>query len=569
MHVPAGKGGDPRALYRQAAAALDHGDWPLAQRLAEFLAPHTRGHGGVHYIAGVAALQMQQLDRAIGHLRQAADQGTGHPEYLAQYARALSMAHRHAEAVAAADRALAQDCTDAVVLDTLGSVYSRANAHGTAIEAYRRACALEPAHAGFRFNLATSHMVTGDIEAAGREFEACIAADPGYWRGYLALAQLRRYTQAHNHVDTLAAQIARHPGDAGAQLYLHMALAKELEDLGDYPRAFDHYTRGKAAQRKIEGPSAERDAATFAAVRRWFDRPLEAAPGHDSAEPIFVLGMPRSGTTLTDRILSMHSHVHSAGELADFGVALWNAGGRRGRSLAGVLASLDPRFNAWEALGRAYVDGTRAVGTGRSPRFVDKLPHNFLHIGFIARALPNAKIVCLRREPMDTCLSNFRQPFSPGLPDYAYAQDLLDTGRYYLLFDRLMAFWRERLPRTDPGTALRSPGRRPGTRHARAARLLRPAVGGRLPAFRGQPRAGLHGQRGAGAFGHEPRLGAALETLRRPARSAAQAAVRRRGRRRRLSPGARVDHHDAVDRTGRHAQLAAGAQGFDHHVHVS
>src|SRR5690606_40686370 len=131
--------------------------------LAEALAPHARGHGGVHYIAGAAALQMQQLDRAIGHLRQAADQAAGHPEYLAQYARALSIAHRHAEAVAAADRAMARDPADAVVLDTLGSVYSRANAHGRAIEAYRRACDLEPGHAGFRFNLATSHMIGGDM----------------------------------------------------------------------------------------------------------------------------------------------------------------------------------------------------------------------------------------------------------------------------------------------------------------------------------------------------------------------------------------------------------------------
>lgn len=446
MNRPTGRGTDPRELYRQAAAALDRGDWPLAQRLAEVLAPHARGHGGVHYIAGVAALQMQQVPRAINHLRQAADHDPAQPGYLAQYARALSIGHRHAEATVAADRAMALAGADAVTLDTLGSVYSRANAHGPAIEAYRRACALVPGHAGFRFNLATSHMVHGDLDAAQREYEACIAADPGYWRGHLALAQLRRCTPGHNHVQTLTERIARHPGDADAQLYLHMALGKELEDLGDYPGALDHYSRGKAAQRKREGPSTERDAAMFAAVRRWFDRPVAEAPGHDSTEPVFVLGMPRSGTTLTDRILSMHSQVHSAGELADFGVALWNAGGRAGRSLAGVLANLDPGFRDWEALGRAYVESTRAAGTGRTPRFVDKLPHNFLHVGFIARALPNAKIVCLRRNPMDTCLSNFRQPFAPGLPDYGYALDLLDTGRYYLQFDALMAFWRQQMP---------------------------------------------------------------------------------------------------------------------------
>ena len=446
MRVPPGRGADPRELYRQAAAALDRGDWPLAQRLAGALASHAHGHGGVHYIAGVASLQMQQVRRAIEHLRLAADHGPGQPEYLAQYARALSSGHRHAEATAVADRAMALDCKDAVTFDTLGSVYSLANAHGPAVEAYRRACGLMPGHAGFRFNLATSHMVQGDMDAARREYEACIAADPGYWRGYLALAQLRSCTPADNHVQALLAQLANHPDDVGAQLYLHMALAKELEDLGDYPEAFEHYTRGRAAQRRMEGPSAERDAATFASMRRWFDRPLQEAPGHDSREPIFVLGMPRSGTTLTDRILSMHSQVHSAGELANFGVAVWNAGGRSARSLPGVLANLDPGFNAWEALGRSYVASTRAAGTGRTPRFVDKLPHNFLYIGFIARALPNARIICLRRDPMDTCLSNFRQPFSPGLPDYAYSLDLLDIGRYYLLFDKLMAFWRQQMP---------------------------------------------------------------------------------------------------------------------------
>lgn len=445
MNATAG-GIDPRALYARAIEALNRRDWPMAQRLAAEVAPHAPRHGGVHFIAGVAALQMQQIPLALGHLQRATDYTPDRADYLAQYARALASSHQLHEAIAAADRAMSLPCEDAMTFDTLGVVYSRAQTHDRAAEAFRRAAELMPGHANFRFNMATSYVFHGDMEAAEREYEACVAADPTYWRAYLALAQLRKQTREHNHVDRMLALLARYPDDAEAQLYLHMSLAKEMEDFGDYPQAFEHYAKGKGAQRAKMGPSAERDAATFAALQRWFDRPLADAKGHDSAEPIFVLGMPRSGTTLTDRILSTHSQVGSAGELVNFGVALQRATGRPARSLLDTISSLDPAFAAWEALGKAYIDSTRPAGTGRTPRFVDKLPHNFLYAGFIARALPKAKIVCLRRDPMDTCLSNFRQLFAPDLPNYAYSLDLLDTGRYYLLFDRLMAFWRHQMP---------------------------------------------------------------------------------------------------------------------------
>jgi hypothetical protein len=99
----------------------------------------------------------------------------------------------------------------------------------------------------------------------------------------------------------------------------------------------------------------------------------------------------------------------------------------------------------WAALGERYVTSTRPA-TGRQPHFIDKLPHNFLYAGWIARALPRAKIICLRRDPLDTCLSNFRQLFAPQSPNFGYSFDLLDTGRYYALFDRLMAHWQRVLP---------------------------------------------------------------------------------------------------------------------------
>ena len=436
---------DPVRTYGQAIEALNAGRWVEAQQLAAQVASSAPRHGGVHYIAGVAALQLQQLPLALGHLQRAAHYSPERADYLAQYARALAIAFRMQEALQVADAAMRLPCDDAVACDTLGVVYSRANMHAQAAEAFRRAVERMPGHANYRFNLATSLVFYGQLEAAEREFEACLAADPRYWRAHVSLAQLRRQSLDRNHIDRLEAIIPAQSHDDEAQLYLNVALAKEYEDIGEYPHAFDHYQAGKSAHRKHIGDTVARDAAMFDAIRRYFDGLAGAARGDESGEPIFVMGMPRTGTTLVDRILSAHPEVHSAGELNNFGVVVQMMGQRPARTLADSLEALGSRQPDWARLGRHYIDSTRP-NTGHTPRFTDKLPHNFLYAGFIARALPNARLLCLRRDAMDTCLSNFRQLFALESPNYDYSFDILDTGRYYLQFDRLMRYWREAMP---------------------------------------------------------------------------------------------------------------------------
>jgi hypothetical protein len=155
--------------------------------------------------------------------------------------------------------------------------------------------------------------------------------------------------------------------------------------------------------------------------------------------------MPRTGTTLVERVLSSHEKVFAAGELPDFSLVL-----KRITATAGNMV-LDPatlRAAAAAdggAMGEAYLQSTRPR-TGHTAHFIDKMPLNFFYAGLIHRALPNARIICLRRNPLDTCLSNFRQLFATRFPYYRYAYDLLDTGRYYALFDALMAHWRELMP---------------------------------------------------------------------------------------------------------------------------
>ncbi len=437
--------GDRSALTHAALDALQRGDWRQAQSAAQAALQTFSGDADAHFALGVALLEQRQMQAAAEHLQHAMQIAPLRTDCAAQCARALSLLQRLPDALAAADIALALAPRDAYSLDTLGVVYSRANAHARAAQVFRRAIELMPKRASYRFNLAASLTFCGEIDAAEAEYEACLALEPHHWRAHSALSQLRRQTPERNHIARLQALLPAAQGQPDALLHLHHALAREHEDLGQYPQAFEHLRTGKAARRSVIAYDSQRDSDLFDALIAALPEPIKEAPGCDSREPIFIVGMPRSGTTLVERVLSSHPQVHSAGELQNFGVALKRASGSASRYLLDAdtiarAANLD-----WAKLGQAYVDSTRP-GTGQRARFIDKLPHNFLYLGYIARALPRARLICLRRDPLDTCLSNFRQLFALNTPYFDYAYDLLDTGRYYLGFDRLMAHWQRVLP---------------------------------------------------------------------------------------------------------------------------
>jgi len=436
---------DTAALFAQLADAFRRSDWPRTLALGGPLLQQAPAHAGVHGMVGIAALETGRLAQALEHLRRAIDLGPASADLLAQQARALAIARHPAEAQACADRAWALAPGHPIILNMLGWTYGQVQAHVRSAEAFRRAVEVAPSHLPSRYNLATALIALGDADAAERELETCLAQDAGFFRAHLTLAHLRRQTPASNHVQRLASLLAGRPGDDAA-MCLHLALAKEYEDLADYPRAFEHLVQGKAISRRGLEYSPQQDAELFQALMRAFPEPAAGdAGGHPSDEPIFVFGMPRTGTTLVERILSSHPQVTGAGELQNFGQVLRQAWGSSLPLWKDPDIATRARTVDWHRVGHDYLASTRP-GTGHTAHFVDKLPHNFLYAGFIARAFPKARLICLRRNPMDTVLSNFRQLFAEKLPYYHYSFDLLDTGRYYVLFDRLMAHWRRVFP---------------------------------------------------------------------------------------------------------------------------
>ncbi|MGH8112446.1 MAG: sulfotransferase [Rhodanobacteraceae bacterium] len=437
---------NPTRARAKMLAAFEQGDWPRVEFRAEEVLAGTPDDAAAHYMLGRACLARNQGDRAVEALGEACRLEPGKPEYLARHAQALGMARRAQEACAAADRAMARSPDDATVLATLGHVYVEAHAIESGAAALRRAVAYAPGRADMRFELGRALEMLGDYAGAERELEACIRLDPRWWPAHLRLSMLQRQTVSTQHRARLRSLLDQHADDPGAQIFLNMALARESEDLGEYAPAFQHFALAKSAARGTRPSPAARDAAMFDAIKRCFPD-VENRPdaGFRSSEPIFIVGMPRSGTTLLDRMLSNHPEVYAAGELQNFATALQRASG------SGIALLSLPDIGAatahidWHRLGTTYIDSTRPA-TAVKPHFVDKLPHNFLYAGFIARALPNARIVCLRRDPLDTCLGNFRHLFEWESGFYDYSLDLLDIGRYFIQFDRLLAHWRRVLP---------------------------------------------------------------------------------------------------------------------------
>ena len=357
------------------------------------------------------------------------------------HAELLAQAGRTEEALVALGGLAAEVRRDGRLLQHVGQLYTHLGRHAEAARVYACAVELAPTHPEYLYNLATARLALGEMAEAERLLDRVIALAPQDYDAWYNRATLRRQTPQHNHVAELERILCAPLCYPGGEVPLRFALSKEYEDLGEHAKSFAALKRGADVRRRSLSYRVEYDIAAMTALAATFDASafVEAPPGCGDARPIFILGLPRSGTTLVDRILSSHSAVTSLGERSDFALSLTRLVGDRCGKMELIRRSRKLDF---AVLGQAYC-ATVTAGQGNVMRLIDKAPMNFLYLGLIALALPNTTVIHVRRNAMDICYAMYKTLFRMAYP---FSYDLGDLGRYYLAYRGLMEHWRRVLP---------------------------------------------------------------------------------------------------------------------------
>lgn len=380
------------------------------------------------------------------------------PQAYHNLGNALLKLRRPQEAKAALLRALDLEPDFKEALNALGAAQQAMGAYDEAIAAYRKAVAVAPDYAEAYCNLGNALKESGELEQARTAYQRAADLEPRSGRFHRLLVEtgVGRVEEAHlREMTALAREIDALTLDDRIQL--HFALAKAYDGFGDYERAFENLREANALARSVIRYDEAKTLRAFETFPKMFTKGLiqiMAGYGDPSATPVFIFGMPRSGTTLVEQILAAHPKVYAGGELgayADEELGAFEASLRNFTRIdvdpKNVSAFLEALAEQLRDVGARYARSVESLAPSAA-RVTDKWPWNFKFAGIIRLALPNARMIHVQRDPLDTCFSCYATLFSGNLP---YMYDLAELGRYYRAYQRLITYWRDALP---PGAML-------------------------------------------------------------------------------------------------------------------
>ena len=396
-----------------------------------------------HKNLGVALQEQGKLDAAVAHLRRSLELEPSVVETHCNLGDVLRDQGELEEAAAQYEQALSLKPDHAAALGGLGSALREQGKFEEAFAACRQALAFKPDFAAAHAHLGHTFREIGRLEEARSAYSKAIELAPQKCAFYHGLSTVKGFARSDADLaamEKLASETASL--SAEDQIYLGFALGKAYDDLGEREPSFRHLLGSNALKRQRIVYDEVAVLGEFARIREVFSPELMRKKrdlGDSSPTPVFIIGMPRSGTTLIEQILASHPNIFGAGELMNIARAV--------RGLNSAPASFPetvPSMGSEQLrqLGASYVAAVRALAPN-AERITDKMPHNFRFAGFINLALPNARIIHTRRDPVDTCLSCFSRYFEGGHP---YSYDLAELGRYYRAYEALMTHWREVLP---------------------------------------------------------------------------------------------------------------------------
>jgi len=364
-----------------------------------------------------------------------------------EYAGVLVEMHKYQDAGRELDRLMKVDPDNRTLRALRAACTVGLGEHERAIDLYRGLLQGAPSDARLHLSIAHALKTLGQTQGAIDEYRAAAACRRDFGDAYWSLANLKTYRFTGDEQGQIRQALAAPSTEAADRYHMYFALGKALEDSGDYGESFRYYTLGNELKRaecryRAELIETNTQQQIKVCTREFFASRM--GWGTPERDPVFIVGLPRSGSTLLEQILASHSQVEGTQELSNIQQTVKGLRGREGDysnpRYPRVLAETDA--DEFRRLGEQYLAATRVYRTGK-PFFIDKMPNNFRHIGLIHLMLPNARIIDARREPMACCFSNFKQLFANG-QEFTYSID--DIARYYRTYLELMAHWHSVLP---------------------------------------------------------------------------------------------------------------------------